>query len=28
IPFPFASYIDNYMVLQKEPSGAVILGFL
>ncbi|GAB1294044.1 Sialate O-acetylesterase [Apodemus speciosus] len=25
--FRFASYIDNYMVLQKEPSGAVIWGF-
>ncbi|XP_031200147.1 sialate O-acetylesterase isoform X2 [Mastomys coucha] len=27
IGFRFASYIDNYMVLQKEPSGAVIWGF-
>uniref|UniRef100_A0A8C6R1K0 Sialate O-acetylesterase n=1 Tax=Nannospalax galili TaxID=1026970 RepID=A0A8C6R1K0_NANGA len=27
IGFHFASYIDNYMVLQKEPSGAVIWGF-
>ncbi|XP_008056032.1 sialate O-acetylesterase [Carlito syrichta] len=25
--FRFASYIDNYMVLQKEPAGAVIWGF-
>ncbi|XP_047375547.1 sialate O-acetylesterase isoform X1 [Sciurus carolinensis] len=27
IGFRFASYIDNYMVLQKEPAGAVIWGF-
>ncbi|XP_057623045.1 sialate O-acetylesterase [Chionomys nivalis] len=27
VGFRFASYIDNYMVLQKEPSGAVIWGF-
>ncbi|XP_010627021.1 sialate O-acetylesterase isoform X2 [Fukomys damarensis] len=27
IGFHFASYIDNYMVLQKEPAGAVIWGF-
>ncbi|EGV97952.1 sialate O-acetylesterase isoform X2 [Cricetulus griseus] len=27
IDFRFGSYIDNYMVLQKEPSGAVIWGF-
>ncbi|XP_051012155.1 sialate O-acetylesterase [Acomys russatus] len=27
VDFRFASYIDNYMVLQKEPSGAVIWGF-
>lgn len=25
--FRFASYIDDYMVLQKEPSGAVIWGY-
>ncbi|XP_053449073.1 sialate O-acetylesterase isoform X2 [Nycticebus coucang] len=25
--FRFASYINNYMVLQKEPAGAVIWGF-
>ncbi|XP_012607932.1 sialate O-acetylesterase [Microcebus murinus] len=27
IDFRFASYFDNYMVLQKEPAGAVIWGF-
>ncbi|XP_003417536.1 sialate O-acetylesterase isoform X1 [Loxodonta africana] len=27
VDFRFASYIDNYMVLQKEPSGAVIWGY-
>nr|XP_045002131.1 sialate O-acetylesterase isoform X2 [Jaculus jaculus] len=27
IYFRFASYINNYMVLQKEPAGAVIWGF-
>ncbi|XP_027801292.1 sialate O-acetylesterase isoform X1 [Marmota flaviventris] len=27
VGFRFASYIDNYMVLQKEPAGAVIWGF-
>ncbi|XP_037361420.1 sialate O-acetylesterase [Talpa occidentalis] len=25
--FRFASYISNYMVLQKEPAGAVIWGY-
>ncbi|ELK09798.1 sialate O-acetylesterase [Pteropus alecto] len=27
VGFQFASYIDNYMVLQKEPAGAVIWGY-
>ncbi|XP_057604056.1 sialate O-acetylesterase isoform X2 [Hippopotamus amphibius kiboko] len=27
VGFRFASYIDNYMVLQKEPAGAVIWGY-
>ncbi|XP_006892862.1 PREDICTED: sialate O-acetylesterase [Elephantulus edwardii] len=27
VDFRFASYIDNNMVLQKEPAGAVIWGF-
>ncbi|KAM9221295.1 sialate O-acetylesterase isoform 1-T2 [Dugong dugon] len=27
VDFSFASYIDNYMVLQKEPAGAVIWGY-
>ncbi|XP_023557289.1 sialate O-acetylesterase isoform X2 [Octodon degus] len=27
VGFRFASYIDNYMVLQKEPAGAVVWGF-
>ncbi|XP_048199698.1 sialate O-acetylesterase [Perognathus longimembris pacificus] len=27
VAFHFASYIDSYMVLQKEPAGAVIWGY-
>ncbi|XP_025749248.1 sialate O-acetylesterase isoform X1 [Callorhinus ursinus] len=27
VGFRFASYINNYMVLQKEPAGAVIWGY-
>lgn len=27
VGFQFASYIDDYMVLQKEPAGAVIWGY-
>ncbi|XP_026892609.2 sialate O-acetylesterase isoform X1 [Acinonyx jubatus] len=27
VRFRFASYINNYMVLQKEPAGAVIWGY-
>nr|XP_017534975.2 sialate O-acetylesterase isoform X1 [Manis javanica] len=27
VGFRFASYMDNYMVLQKEPAGAVIWGY-
>ncbi|XP_059786127.1 sialate O-acetylesterase [Balaenoptera ricei] len=27
VGFRFASYIDDYMVLQKEPAGAVIWGY-
>eukprot|EP00069_Balaena_mysticetus_P009280 bmy_20176T0 len=27
VGFRFASYIDNYMVLQQEPAGAVIWGY-
>ncbi|XP_066221196.1 sialate O-acetylesterase isoform X1 [Saccopteryx leptura] len=27
VDFRFASFIDNYMVLQKEPAGAVIWGY-
>lgn len=27
VGFRFASYIDDYMVLQREPAGAVIWGY-
>ena len=27
VGFRFASYVDDYMVLQREPAGAVIWGY-